>query len=561
MYSVQKVLNDLSGKDIQSGPLVTVLSKKMYGDGLVVELGTGKGETTRIISSSVNAGTVVHTFDSFQGRPENWRPGYQAGQDSLNGQAPRVDPNVSVHVGLFAQTLPAFAASQAGQRLALLYVDCDLYSSTKTALIALKDAIRGGTTIVFDEFLNHPQFENHEIKAFVEFLNETGKQYEVLGMRGQVYQPGQPGWDNWQFEKAAFYVFNAGEPHVLPTLSSAASSSAAASSSSSVGRPVSMILSSPSASAGQIKVSPSLSSLSSVAASSSRKLIRLVVTYGRTPYFRCLLQYILRDLDQFDEVVIWKNTKVEADSNFLDATLNDLKARGLDAKFRVVYPAKITGRADGVYPMYQQLNDPNSLYIKIDDDIVYAAPGAFANLINYSLANEHKYCVFSANVVNSGPCDALHQSQGASRDGPVKFRIDNSYDTLLKPKGAMQVHDSLQAAIAAGDTSKYDMEHIYMNNERWSINCIAFFGNLFNSKDHAQLLHDDERYITKVLGTVKNKHMVVVPGSLMAHYAFGPQRSYRSRKLGNIARLKGKQGFDADGSILAKYAELAGLSS
>jgi hypothetical protein len=54
--------------------------------------------------------------------------------------------------------------------IALLHIDCDLYSSTKTIFELLSDRIVPGTVIVFDELVNYPAFKKHEVLAFYEFL-------------------------------------------------------------------------------------------------------------------------------------------------------------------------------------------------------------------------------------------------------------------------------------------------------------------------------------------------------------------------------------------------------
>jgi putative intracellular protease/amidase len=63
-------------------------------------------------------------------------------------------------------------------------VDCDVYDSTKTIFDVLKRRIRDGTVVVFDELCNYPGFERGELRAFVEFLQETGRAYEIIGMNG-----------------------------------------------------------------------------------------------------------------------------------------------------------------------------------------------------------------------------------------------------------------------------------------------------------------------------------------------------------------------------------------
>ncbi|MEP5621205.1 MAG: hypothetical protein ABJP82_01350, partial [Hyphomicrobiales bacterium] len=57
----------------------------------------------------------------------------------------------------------------------------DLYSSAKTAFDELKPFIGKGTVILFDEYWNYPEFMEHEIKAFREFLAQTGLGFEYIG--------------------------------------------------------------------------------------------------------------------------------------------------------------------------------------------------------------------------------------------------------------------------------------------------------------------------------------------------------------------------------------------
>jgi predicted O-methyltransferase YrrM len=95
---------------------------------------------------------------------------------------PAVVENVELVVGWFDDTLPGFAAAHADEALALLHVDCDLYSSTKTIFAALARHIVPGTVIIFDEYFNYPEWRLHEYKAFAELTRERGIDYEYIGL-------------------------------------------------------------------------------------------------------------------------------------------------------------------------------------------------------------------------------------------------------------------------------------------------------------------------------------------------------------------------------------------
>jgi hypothetical protein len=145
--------------------------------GLYCEFGVWKGSSLNYIARKVN--TEVHGFDSFEGLPEYWRSGYDQGAFNLKGQLPRFESNVVLHKGWFNETLPGFVQQYKGP-LALLHIDCDLYSSTKVIFEYLKQQIVPETVIILDEYFNYPFWQHHEFKAFHEFIQESGYKYEYL---------------------------------------------------------------------------------------------------------------------------------------------------------------------------------------------------------------------------------------------------------------------------------------------------------------------------------------------------------------------------------------------
>jgi hypothetical protein len=152
-------------------------------EGLVLEFGVEKGASLRHLASLTQR--TVHGFDSFEGLPGDWG-GTKEGKGAfdLKGRLPKIPPNAKLHIGWFDKTLPVFLATDS-EAAALIHVDCDIYSSTVTIFEALKDRIRPGTVIVFDEYFNYPGWRNHEYKAFQEFIAASGHTYTYLAFSAE----------------------------------------------------------------------------------------------------------------------------------------------------------------------------------------------------------------------------------------------------------------------------------------------------------------------------------------------------------------------------------------
>lgn len=157
----------------------------MPASGLVLEFGVFSGNTVNHIAKQM-PGRRVYGFDSFEGLPEDWRPGFPRGAFSTS--LPEVADNVELIAGWFDQTLPKFVADKDDEPVALLHVDCDLYSSTRTIFNFLGDRFQLGTIIVFDEYFNYPEWRMHEFRAFQEFVAARGIGYEYIGLVPSLQQ-------------------------------------------------------------------------------------------------------------------------------------------------------------------------------------------------------------------------------------------------------------------------------------------------------------------------------------------------------------------------------------
>lgn len=159
-------------------------SMKNLPDGMVLEFGVASGSTINRIANLTDR--PVYGFDSWEGLPEDWRHDHLKGM--FAGNLPSVPDHVTLVQGLFQDTLPSFLEEHK-EPVAFIHLDADLYSSTKFVLDHLGDRLFSGSIVIFDELWypsTIPPFKNykeHEYKAFVEYLERTGFDFEYIGNR------------------------------------------------------------------------------------------------------------------------------------------------------------------------------------------------------------------------------------------------------------------------------------------------------------------------------------------------------------------------------------------
>ncbi|CAF3830996.1 unnamed protein product [Rotaria sordida] len=156
-------------------PLQYIIENELISsDGLIIGCGVETAVTTNYIAKNINSNRIVYGFDSFEG-------------EFKQSTIPTVENNVEIIIGMFEDTLPDFVNKHNNDKIALLHIDCDLYSSTKTVFNYLGKLLGPKSIIVFDEFWNYNGYEEHECKAFYEWLINENKlnSFKWIGYCGE----------------------------------------------------------------------------------------------------------------------------------------------------------------------------------------------------------------------------------------------------------------------------------------------------------------------------------------------------------------------------------------
>ena len=106
-------------------------------------------------------------FDTFSGLPEDYGPFKKGDMSNGNEVLKTDDVRAAFYQGLFQQTLPGFLKTFNNQKLTVIHMDADLYSSTLFTLTSFAPFLKRGDIILFDEFCV-PTHEFLAVKNFTE---------------------------------------------------------------------------------------------------------------------------------------------------------------------------------------------------------------------------------------------------------------------------------------------------------------------------------------------------------------------------------------------------------
>jgi len=173
--NIDKVISSSSRWEVLDKAIKSITIK----DGLILEFGVFKGKSINYIAKKLPL-NIVYGFDSFEELPDIWRDGFDKNTFLVkNLNSLRFAKNVRIVKGYFEDTLPSFT-KQYPFPVAFMHIDSDIYESCKIVLNNLREQIIAGTVIVFNEFFNYPNWEKGEFKAFMKFINLTGKKYDYI---------------------------------------------------------------------------------------------------------------------------------------------------------------------------------------------------------------------------------------------------------------------------------------------------------------------------------------------------------------------------------------------
>jgi len=162
-------------------------------NGYWMEFGVKAGASI-IYPASLHQDWIMWGFDSFEGLPDGakgtpWKKGGHKtdfGDIRIQTVAEGL-PNVRLVKGWFKDSIPRWRNEtyRSGEKVSFVHIDSDLYASAKDVLDNIGDLLLCGATVVFDNYVwrhtSASYMTDHEVKAWYDFLNRSGRMVEVVG--------------------------------------------------------------------------------------------------------------------------------------------------------------------------------------------------------------------------------------------------------------------------------------------------------------------------------------------------------------------------------------------
>ena len=246
--------------------------------------------------------------------------------------------------------------------------------------------------------------------------------------------------------------------------------------------------------------------------------IVVVTPAGRKDYLNILKNYVLTN-PIVDEWQLWLNTTDKENINYLKH-LNNSKL-----KVSIVRAHGSIGNNYQIHKFFKYCTKSNTIYIRLDDDVVWLEPNSLEKLIKFRISNPEYFLVFG-NIINNSICDHIHQKNGA-----LKIDCEIGYDCLDKngwenPKVAEKKHANLFNAIKNQETNTYKFDKwVLKDYERCSINVISWLGKDFAAFD-GEVGPDEENWLTQVKPKELGRPNCICGESLFSHFSFHTQSKH-----------------------------------
>ncbi len=261
----------------------------------------------------------------------------------------------------------------------------------------------------------------------------------------------------------------------------------------------------------------------------------VVTPAGRRQYLEILVKHLAKQKNDFEEWHLWKNTNNAQDIECME---NLQKSYSWIKIIEVPNSNPSQGNLN-IHRFFNLTRDIDTIYIRLDDDIVWLDKNFISDLYNARISNPGYFLVYPQ-IINNALIGHIQQ-----RTGVLKYPEFIQYDVMgngwKDPKISKSMHEQFLDCIEKNEVDTWRncfKSWTAFTYERISINSIAFFGKTFAN---LSVGIDEEQWLSCDYPKISNTPNIVVGSPMCVHYAFFTQRDY----------------LDKEPKILQRYLDIA----
>lgn len=248
----------------------------------------------------------------------------------------------------------------------------------------------------------------------------------------------------------------------------------------------------------------------------------IVIPAGRKRYMELLIPQTLAQSHSWDELQIWRNTNVKEDNDYIDSLPS------LHKNIRVIEPdihrQGHTWAGNTIHQFFRHTLDPNTVYIRFDDDVCYIQPFLIRRLAERRWKNKDPFLI-SPLIINNSVCTHLIQEHGYAHELDRVGHLCMDELGWRNPGFAEALH---RWFLKDGHKELENLNLVFTTSSRYSINCISWLGSKF-AEFGGNVGHDEEQWLSedypRQQGLINEIHTDLV----CSHFSFYIQREHLDR--------------------------------
>ena len=279
-----------------------------------------------------------------------------------------------------------------------------------------------------------------------------------------------------------------------------------------------------------------------------------VVVGGRSRHLEILLPYLAAQNALVDRCDLWCNTDDAQDVLYLRRKAAEAPFfRVVEACEPVDVPAPLgaqpmfgsdrLSKLDGsVHQFFRYCTDPDTIYVRFDDDICWVSSDAITNLVRFRLENRQFPIVF-ANTINNSICSFIHQQIGCIllNEGNCTYESNDRVGRLSGPFAEL-AHETFLEKLEAGQANDFLFPMWVANQyEQMSSNCICWLGQDFGYFG-GEVATADETWLASVYPKELQQPNAICGTALVSHFAYSTQRRWLEENTSLLSRYKAAAG-------------------